>query len=47
MEFSRALRAFEDSVLHPYDCAEVVKHPNWNSIVTHARAVLAVLPKLD
>lgn len=47
MEFCGALQNFEESVLHPYDSAEVVRHPNWNSIVSQARALLAELPKTD
>jgi hypothetical protein len=47
IEFSRALKDFEDSVAHPYDDSEVVKHPNWNLIVNQARALLAELPKPD
>ena len=47
MEFSRALQNFESSVPHPYDDAEVMRHPNWNFIVKQARALLAGLPKPD
>lgn len=47
MEFTRELQTFEDSVSHPYDDAEVVRHPNWNSIVRHARALLEELPRPD
>lgn len=46
-EFSRTLQKFEDSVPHPYDSAEVLRQPGWKSIVSHARAVLARLPKRD
>jgi|GEM_PF-6967974 len=47
MQFARTLEAFENSVDHPYDSAEVIRHPNWGSIVSQARAVLADLPNPD
>jgi hypothetical protein len=47
VEFARALQAFEDSVAHPYDDAEVMGHPSWSAIVDRARALLPELPKGD
>lgn len=47
IEFTRTLQSFEDSVPHPYDSAEVVRHPNWHLIVSQARTLLAELPKVD
>lgn len=45
IEFSRAVKTFEDSVDDPNDDSKVVSHPNWNSVVSQARALLADLPK--